>query len=173
MYLYCCWFFTAADTLPAVPCPRAQVVSAALHPPTGALLMSDGDGILRVFHITSRRLPSAPLARATTATKSNQVMFLKGVNQCTCSLWRRSAIELSHTYGGGKNNFLGHHGGLTERHFEGWVRKLCSTSLGIMRTHTRTRCVVASVVFICLYVCARLTRDCTLWGHRNASDILG
>ncbi|CAM9258655.1 unnamed protein product [Ectocarpus sp. 4 AP-2014] len=60
------------------PCD-CEVSSAAFHPSTGALIISGRDGILRVFRISSRQLPPAPVPHGTTATKPLQQVTAREV----------------------------------------------------------------------------------------------
>lgn len=59
---------------PSRPAHDLQVASAVFLPSTGALVVSGRDGTLRIFRISSRRLPPAPVPHGTTATKATQVI---------------------------------------------------------------------------------------------------
>lgn len=61
------------------PAHGLQVTSAVFLPSTGALVVSGRDGTLRVFRISSRRLPPAPVPHGTTATKATQVSRSAGL----------------------------------------------------------------------------------------------
>jgi len=66
---------STAESSTGVP-TSLQVASAVFVPSTGALAVSGRDGTLRVFRISSRRLPPAPVPHGTTAVKATQVMML-------------------------------------------------------------------------------------------------
>ncbi|CAM9177663.1 unnamed protein product, partial [Ectocarpus fasciculatus] len=62
------------------PCD-CEVASAVFYPSTGALIISGRDGIMRIFRISSRRLPPAPVPHGTTATKPLQQVTARGVQR--------------------------------------------------------------------------------------------